>query len=481
MRNITLGVLLSAAVATPAVAQDSARNERVVTAMENFTGGRYVPPECDALDDTGHFKVSSGRTYLSTAIGDGGGVRENRERQLRDARRVITEAITENDRGDSPSAWYFLGRVYLHQGDLAGADSALSKAEALAPDCRAEIDELRRVAFVALINPGIDSMKAERNDAALTLFREAASIYPAAPDPVYYQATLLYNTGQIDSAIPLFKEAIERASTDSTKQQIMNQSRFYYGYALLQQNRAAEAVPVLETYVQSNPDDIDGKKLLINAYRATGQAEKAAPLEQELVSSAGAAGDAVATGDLFSIGVARFQEKNYAEAANAFAKVVETEPHNRDALFNLANAYLALEDSPKLIETATKLVALDPMNERALQLLGEGYRMGKKQDELIKTVERITPMLISVENAAMQTNAEGATFTATATGRDAMTLAGAPVAPAPVTLSVEFLDAQGNVVDTQEVAVPALKSGETHTINVQGSGAGIAAWRYARK
>lgn len=480
MKNISLGLLLTAVIAGPAAAQDSARNEQVAVAMENFTGGRYVPPECDALDNTGHFKVSSGRTYLSTAITKGE-IRENRERQLSDAKRVITEAITQNGRGESPSAWYFLGRVYLHQGDLAGADSALGKAEALAPDCRAEIDELRRVAFVALINPGIDSMKAERNDAALRLFREAAQIYPAAPDPVYYQATLLYNTGKIDSAIPLFKQAIERASTDTTKQQIQNQARFYYGYSLLQQNRAAEAVPVLETYVQANPDDVDGKKLLVNAYRATGQADKAAPYEQELVSSAGEGGAAVTGGDLFSIGVARFQEKKYAEAADAFGKVVAAEPYNRDALFNLANTYLALEDSPKLIETATKLTAIDPMNERALQLLGEGYRMGKKQDLLIKTVERITPMLITIENTAMQTNAQGATLTATATGREAMTLQGKPVPPAPVALSVEFLDAQGNVVSAQEVSIPALKAGETHTITVQGTGAGIAAWRYHKK
>ena len=480
MRNIGLGLLLAAVIAAPAAAQDTAPNEQGVVAMENFTGGNYVPPECKALDNTGHFKVSSGRTYLSTAI-EKGGVRENRDRQLRDAHRVITEAITQDGRGESPSAWYFLGRVYLHQGDIVGADSALGKAEALAPECRAEIEELRRVAFVALINPGIDSMKAERNDAALRLFSQAAQVYPAAPDPVYYQATLLYNAGQIDSAIPLFEKAIERAGADSAKQEIANQSRFYYGYALLQQNRAADAVPVLETYVQANPDDIDGKKLLVNAYRATGQREKAAPYEQEIVATAGEGEAAVSGGDLFSIGVARFQEKNYAEAADAFGKVVAAEPRNRDALFNLANAYLALEDSPKLVETATQLVALDPMNERALQLLGEGYRMGKKQDLLIKTVERITPMLISVDNTAMQTTAEGATITATATGRDAMTLQGRPVPPAPVTLSFEFLDAQGNAVSTQEVTVPPLKAGETHAITVQGTGAGITAWRYSKK
>ncbi len=479
MKNIGLGVLLAAVVAAPAAAQDTARNAQVVTAMNSYAGGRYVAPECNKLDDTGHFKVSSGRTYLKTAI-EKGNVAENRERMLDDAHRVITEAITQNGRDQSASAWYFLGRVYLHRGDLAGADSALTRAEQLAPECVDEIDTLRRVAFVALVNPGIDSMKAERSEAAMSLFRQAATIYPRAPEPVYYQATLLYNTGKVDSAIPLFEQAIERAGDDSAKAQIVNQARFYYGYALLQQNRAQDAVPVLEAYVQANPDDLDGKKLLVNAYRATGQAEKAAPLEQQIVEQGAATGE-VSGGDLFSIGVARFQEKKYAEAADAFNRVLAEEPYNRDALFNLANAYLALPDTTKLVETAKRLVEIDPMNERALQLLGEGYRMGKQQQLLLPVVQRLMALPVSIDNVAMQTTAEGATFSAVATGRKATNERGTAIAPAPVTLVVEFLDAQGGAVSAREGTVPALQAGQTHEISVQGSGAGIAAWRYRRK
>lgn len=479
MRNISLGVLLAAVTAAPVAAQESARNPQVAAAMTRYVSGRYNPPECDALDETKHFKVSSGRTYLKTSIE--GSIAEQRDRQLRDAHRVITEAIVENDQGESPSAWYFLGRVYLHQGDLAGADTALTRAETLAPDCAEEIGTLRRVAFVALVNPGIDSMKAGNNDAALALFREAAEVYPAAPEPVFYQATLLYNIGQIDSALPLFARTLELAGDDTSKAEIAGQARFNYGYALLQRNRAPEAVPVLEAYVQAHPEDVDGKKLLVNAYRATNQAEKAGPLEQELLATAAVDSGAVSGGDLFAIGVTRFQAKQYAEAAEAFETVLSTEPYNRDALFNLANAYLALDSAGKLVETASRLAALDPMNERALQLLGEGYRMSKKQDSLIKVVERLTPMPFSVENTTLQTTADGATLTAVAEGRAATTLSGAAVKPAPVTLVFEFLNAEGQPVATQEVPVPELAADASHNISVQATGPGIVAWRYTRK
>jgi len=50
-----------------------------------------------------------------------------------------------------------------------------------------------------------------------------------------------------------------------------------------------------------------------------------------------------------------------------------------------------------------------------------------------------------------------------------------------MTLVFEFLDTKGAVIANQEVAVPALKAGETHPIEVKAPGQGIAAWRYKQK
>jgi hypothetical protein len=69
----------------------------------------------------------------------------------------------------------------------------------------------------------------------------------------------------------------------------------------------------------------------------------------------------------------------------------------------------------------------------------------------------------------------------TATGREAQTPTGKPIPPAPVTLAVEFLDAKGAVVGSQDVAVPALEAGKAQEIKATAQGAGIAAWRYKRK
>jgi hypothetical protein len=57
-----------------------------------------------------------------------------------------------------------------------------------------------------------------------------------------------------------------------------------------------------------------------------------------------------------------------------------------------------------------------------------------------------------------------ATLTATVTGREAQTPSGKPIPPAPLALAVEFLDAKGAVVGTQDVQVPALEAGKSQEV-----------------
>jgi hypothetical protein len=89
------------------------------------------------------------------------------------------------------------------------------------------------------------------------------------------------------------------------------------------------------------------------------------------------------------------------------------------------------------------------------------------------------PITISVTQFAP--TASAASITATATGREAQTAQGKPIAPAPITVIFEFLDAKGTVVGNQEVQIPALKAGQAQPIEAKAEGAGIAAWRYKRK
>ena len=102
------------AVAAPAAAQSS----------------RWVQPKCDIK--AGHHLINSGVLYLRNATDTR--FDDQKQKDLRDANRVLTQAITANGQDKNPAAWYYLRRYNILQQDRAGADTAFSRAVALKPD-----------------------------------------------------------------------------------------------------------------------------------------------------------------------------------------------------------------------------------------------------------------------------------------------------------------------------------------------------------
>jgi tetratricopeptide (TPR) repeat protein len=474
--RIALAGMLLVIVALPAAAQQPTVNTRLLQSMPS----KYTAPACGLK--AGHFKVSSGATYLKTGIETP--IQENKARALTSGQKVLIEAIQKNGQDKNPAAWYYLGRIYLQQGDIQGADTALTKAETLAPACKQDISATRYSVWPTLVNAGISFAKEQKNDSALALFRQANTIYRDKPQAYSAAAVILANAKQDDSAIVYLQKAAEIA-TAANMAEDRNQATFNLAAVLQRSNRNEEATAALERYLGWVPNDIEAKKALATLYRATGKVDKAKALDQELLATPGAGqapgASAVGTQDINNIGVNLYNEKKYAEAAAAFEKALAAEPYNRDALSNLSNTYLALKNGPKLLTTADRLVAIEPMNETSLKLLAEGNKQSKKIDTAVKIAEKVLALPVNVEVTNFAPSGSGAKLTATATGRQAQTISGKAIAPAPVTLVFEFLNAQGSPVATQEAAVPALTAGATHEIQLEGQGGGIAAWRYKRK
>ncbi|HET6577031.1 MAG TPA: tetratricopeptide repeat protein [Gemmatimonadales bacterium] len=463
--------------ATAVNAQQPAINNRVAASLPS----RYEPATCGIKP--GHFKVSSGASYLKTSIETE--VPENKARSLGNAQRVLLEAIRQNGQDKNPAAWYYLGRTYLRQGDLSRADSALTRAQALAPDCAKDIEGYRRAAWVALVNAGGKFEEQKNSDSALALFRQAGTIYHGSPRVYYGIATILNEKGQTDSAAYYFGQAASAGAnaTDTIDVQIRDRSAFNQAALLLNAKKYDEAAAAFERYLKWMPNDIEAKRGLAGAYRGAGKTEQAAALDKELVAAGGAPGTAGAppSQDLMAAGVNFYNGKKYADAAAAFEKVIASEPYNRDALSNLSNTYLAMKNGPKLAETAAKLVAIEPLSENALKLLGEGHKQSGKVDQAVKAAEQVLALPADVKASNFATTANGATLTLSATGRAAQTPAGKAIPPAPVPITVEFLNATGGAVATQEAQIPALEAGASAEIPVTAQGSGITAWRYQRK
>lgn len=473
-RIVSALALLASFSAAPAWAQGV--NERVVAAMPS----KYTPPTCGLK--AGHFKVQSGATYLKTGIETE--IPENRSRALASGKKVLLEALEQNKQEKNPALWYYLGRIYLQQGDIAGADSALTRAEALSPACKKDISDVRYMGWVPLVNAGITYAKAQKNDSAVALFREANTIYRDKPQAYSAAGVIFANQKATDSAIVYFAKAAEIATAANLVED-RNSATYNLAAMLQRANRNEEAIAALERFIGWAPKDVEAKKALAGLYRSTGKTEKAKALEQELLAM-GASPDAtgaaaVGAEDISNIGVNLYNEKKYAEAADAFEKALAAEPYNRDVLSNLSNTYLALKNGPKLLATADRLVAIEPMSENALKLQREGHRQSGKIDSAVKLAEAVLALPVDIKVTDLSVAGDAAKLTGTATGRQAQTPTGKPIPPAPVVLVFEFLDAKGAPVATQEAQIPALAAGATHEIAVEAKGPGITAWRYKRK
>jgi len=470
-KSLVVSALLVTVTAFPAAAQV---NDAVSKAMFDQAGGKYTPPACSA-DKGKQFNVSSGYVYLKSAITG----KQDPKPLLASANRVITEAIVTDGQDKAVSAWYGLGWVDLFQGDVAGADTALAKAEVLGPDCKAEIDKLRRIAYTPIANSGVSALQAGDTTGALKFLQQAHKLRPTAAFPPYYIGVIYADRGKNDSALAFFAIAANSTSTDSNDVKLRSRAAYSQAAILINSGKAAEAVPMLEQYVKANPDDADAKKALARAYRATGETAKAQALDAQTGTTT-AAGPSANT-DL-SEASRLYGEKDYAGALVLLNKVLAAEPTNVSALQAQANSYLALKDGPQLTASAGKLVALEPLNQDALKLQRAGYQLQKMPKEANALSEQILQMPVLIQVTELTLKAAGATLGGTATGLAAMDAKTTkPIPPAPLTVTFQMLDKSGATVTTQDVTFDALAPDAKKDFRFEAKGEGITSYKYVVK
>ncbi len=463
-------------LAAPLAAQNGVQT-RVVGSLDT----RLVQPECK-LEGAGDFRIASGKTYLKTGI-EGTGAQTNRDNGLKNGVRVITEAMSTAGQGKNPAAWYYLGRLYLQQGDLVGADSAFTRAESLAPACKDDIAKYRHRAWVALVSAAGTFLQAKQDDSVLVLGRAANQIERTQPVAFYYMGAIFDGRSQSDSALVYFGRAAATQPVEPAMVKQRDNSIYRHAKALLDAGRGAESATAFRRYMTVMPDDVDGKKGLLLAFRAAGMADSAAMIEAQLVSASSTDPDGgnLTEAELFDIGAKQYNDKAYAPAAATFGRIIALNPTNHDAVSAAANAYLALNDGPKLAVTAEQLIAIAPLSHYAHSLRVQGYKLATDTDKLIAAVIEREALQVDLAIDNFQRAPESATLTGKVTGREPRDENNKLIPVKAVTILIEFLGQGGTVVTTAEVELPAPKAGETQPFSVAGKGAGIKFWRYRVK
>ena len=330
----------------------------------------------------------------------------------------------------------------------------------------------------------------------MVLFRGASTMFGGLPHVFENMGVLFANSGYDDSAAYYFKRAADVSRDDSTLVDNLNSASLNYAMMLQRQAKHAEAVVALREYLARNPGDMDASKSLSYSFREAGMVDSADALDRRMVEAFNQMDtDSLSMSDLMAVGVSAFNAQQYARAADIFGKAEARNPWSRDAVYNRANSFLALKDWASLVETGKRLIEIDPLNEDAYRLMGQGYRGLKEaadsagqasvaktmEQNMVKAAEGLVSLPVQVDVTGFRMGASSATFSAVATGREASDAQGRALKPMPVTIIVEYVNEQGAVVASEEVSVPELLPGKTHDIQSQVTGSGITGWRYKRK
>jgi tetratricopeptide (TPR) repeat protein len=501
-RSEVVGIILAAlAIAPQAGAQQS---------------NRWAPAKCDLKP--AHFLVNSGLLYLKSATETK--FEDQKQKDLRDANRVLTQALTTAGQEKNPAAWYYLARYYIMTQDLTGADSAFRRAEALKPDCADDITAWRRFVWVPTLNAGIAAWQANNTDSAIVAFRQANAILQTEPQGFKYLASLLYNAGQLDSAAFYFRRSADIAARDPKFHQDLRDALFNLARIHHSQRRWAEAEATYREYLTVVPNDPEVLASLGAVLTQTGQRDSAFALYRRIIAQ----GDSVGSLPLFRAGVAIFQgvapepdtaarggscrteartnrqltsarirarcdsvttrmmreydaaaNGTYRLAAQAFEAGVRLNPYYRDGLFNLVNTYLQVNDTAAMLPVAQRLVAVDPMNRTSLRLLAFAHQRAGHIDSTLYYLRMADSTLTSdVTVSEFDAQDQSAEVKGIVTN-----LRAAP--SQPFKLVFEFLNTKGEVVATQSADVPAIPPEGVAPFDVKVIGAGIQAWRYHKE
>lgn len=477
---------------------------------------RWAEVKCDIKP--GHFLVNSGLLYLKSASNTR--FEDQRQKDLKDAQRVLTQAVTTGGQEKNPAAWYYLGRYYILVSDPTGMDTAFARATALKPECQDDVGAWRRVIWTPTFNAGVAAWQANNTDSAIASFRRAVALLPTEPTAYKYLATLFFNSSQSDSAIVYFRRGADVAAKDPKLAQERKDALYNLGRIQHSLQHWPEAEAAYREYLVLYPNDSEVLAALGSVLMQRGNRDSAFTIYKQIVSR----GDSMGYYQLYRAGVeisqsvpdepdtsaagttcrgearavrpaltpARIRARcdsvtsaaakaylatsreSYQLAAQALDASLKLNPYYRETLIHRANTALGMHDSVTALEMSRRLIAVDPMNRTAIRIMAFSQQQSGRIDSTLHYLRLGDSTLIADITVSQ--------FDSTDTGRDVKGLVTnlRTTASPPLALVFEFVNAKGEVVATETAQIPAVPPGQSQTFELHPKGAGIIAWRYKK-
>jgi eukaryotic-like serine/threonine-protein kinase len=263
------------------------------------------------------------------------------------------ESIVELDRAlqlapNSDEGYRRLGAAYLANGRKEEALKALQKAVELNPYYWRN--------YIALGNARFD---VGDNDEALSAYRKVTELEPDNAIGYMNIGGVYFRQGKYNEAIPFYEKALK----------LQPQADLYsdLGTAYFFLKRYKEAVPMFEKAVEMNPNDQENMGNLADAYRWSGQADKA--------------------------------QNTYDKAIALAYKELEVNPRRASTMGSLAMYFAKKGDSTQALQFIQRARSIDPTSNQLIYNEAQVRALANHPEEALKSLKEAFQRGYSPEEA----------------------------------------------------------------------------------
>jgi tetratricopeptide (TPR) repeat protein len=306
---------------------------------------------------------------------------------------VLEKAVVElpND----PEAHYLLGKAYTETNQYEKAAPELAKAAELDPGWYTQrADTVQSDAFAQLFNAGNEFLSAGQYAEALDRFKKALLFRPNEVRVHQNMGFVYAKLGQRDEAIKSYRKMYELdpGNTDAL--------RIVLGL-LSDSGEREQAYAIAKEILAAKPGDLDMLGLLADMYyedadsaKARGDTEthkqklrEVAPLYEQVLQ-----GDPSNIEAMYQLGLIHYQLEDFGKAATYFESTLEAseagDPRHRDALYNLAVSYIKSKQYVLAELRLRELIEQEPNECDHYRLLNATLREQKRSNEALDAARK---------------------------------------------------------------------------------------------
>ncbi|PJZ77315.1 anaphase-promoting complex, cyclosome, subunit 3 [Leptospira neocaledonica] len=268
---------------------------------------------------------------------------------------------------DDPYLTYNLALSYFKKGEIPQAEEHFKLV----------VMRARGGKLAALSSSYLGNISYNRGDyvSAEHYFREAATLTPNDAKALYNLSIVLKKNGKLEESVKYLELANQAGSNDPELFRSIAE-----GFEQL--NQGEQSINALQKGLKYNPNNLDLLFQLAETYYNRGDLLAAEETYRRIVDST--PGDSFTETALLNLGVVLDQMERYGEAITYLNRVLDLNPKNAKAYYNLGLVYKHTGNGTQAIENFRKSSYLDPDDIKPKEALGDYYLENKFYREAIE-------------------------------------------------------------------------------------------------